>query len=204
MLKHKQSGMTVVEIAVALAISGLLSGVVLAGQIQLRARARFSDAVETLKNDLAKVQNEAVTTVQEAGTGSNPQYYIFFAKRVMFTNNSNLITVDTLLYDPVSNSIVAGSKDPHNLFLPYNTKYLTAGSTGNEILYVRWPSNGNLYTFTPPTGFSSNDHNFASYDLYNASLRASRTFQFSDSDTPAHTATVTANGATDTITRVYH
>lgn len=200
-----QAGISLVEVMLVMTITGLLGGAIVAGQTQLKSRARFTDSIETAKNDLAKIQNEAVTTVQEGGHGNNGSGLIFFAKRVIFTNGSNQMQVDTLLYNPATNAIEPGAQDLHNVSLPGATYQTTIGSltsTGNEVLYVRWPTNGTLYTYTPPIGFS--DHNFSSYDPYQSVNRSTRDFQFKDASITPHTATLSVNGATETITRVFH
>jgi prepilin-type N-terminal cleavage/methylation domain-containing protein len=60
---RRQSGFTLVEVTMTLAISGLLILIAIVGQAQLRRRAQFSDAVERVKNNLNRGRSEAITTV---------------------------------------------------------------------------------------------------------------------------------------------
>lgn len=208
MLKRGQFGFTLIEVTLVLAISGLLGAVALAGQTQLRERARFTDSVEFTMNALAKVRNEANTTVQSLGTGANASGYMFFAKRVKFNLSSDLMNVDTLLFNPATNSIVAGAVDPYTVKLPWDFQYHNAVgaliSSSNEVIFVRWPYTGRLYTYTSTSaGFA--EHTFSSYDPSQwPSTRAIQTYQFSATASTTHSATITIEGSTDTFTKVFN
>jgi hypothetical protein len=203
MLTRRSSGFTIIEATIAMAIAASLASVLFAGRGQLRVRAQFSDAIEATKNTLAKVKSEAVSTVSQ-GAGNSATGQIFFAKRVRFTNGSDTLRVDTLLYDPASNAIVVTPVDAREIKLPWGVRFLSLGSTSREVLFVRWPTNGNLYTYSPPlTGF--NDGDFSSYDpLPTSTGRAAQIYQFADLETPPHTATIEVNGAAGTINRVFN
>ncbi len=204
MLKRSSQGFTVVETILVLSISSLLLSMAIAGQSQLRVRAQFTDSIEKAKITLARAKNEALSTHLK-GSG-NDLGRIFFAKRVIFTPGSNVIDIDTLVISP-TNVISVAPSSAEQIPLPWGVHYVTSASagasTGKEILFIRWPKTGTLYTFTPGLSSPFNDLAFSSYDPLPANPdRASQDFQLIDS--LGHEATISVEGKTDSVSRVFH
>lgn len=204
-----EAGFTLIESMIVLAIGSLLGMMVLFGQGEIRVRVQFADAVELAKNTLVSVKNEANTTVNGGGgSGGTNINQIFFAKRVTFTNNSSTIQVDTLVIDPGFTNINVLPGSTYSTNLPWGVTYKTANSlgvnsTGSEVLFVRWPPTGKLYTFTPSLGGGFNDTNFSSYDPTNLANRTQKDYQLEGADN-LHQAVLQVEGTTGTIGRIFN
>ena len=69
MAKLKQTGFTLIEVILVMAISSSLLLVAFVGQGQLRAQAQFDAAVNKLISSIADAHNEATSGVNVVGTG---------------------------------------------------------------------------------------------------------------------------------------
>lgn len=123
--ESQAKGFTLIEVILALAIASGLLLIVFAGQSQLRARARFSDAVERAKTITMKAKNEAFTTVstETGATYSNT----FFAKVVYFEAGSSTVTVYTLKFD--GNNVLLAPTIDYTADLPYGVKDVDTQNT---------------------------------------------------------------------------
>ncbi len=96
------SGMTLVEVVIALAITGLMVAAALAPGSVFRARTSFTGAIDGLVGKLHGIQNEsahAVTYRPCAGNTCANSQYVAFGKLVEFTSGSGLVRVSTLVAD---------------------------------------------------------------------------------------------------------
>lgn len=197
-----QSGFTLVEVIIVTAIIGLLAVMVLFGRGELRARYQFSGAVEQAKSTLLKVKNEANTTVNDGGgSGGTNESQMFFAKRVRFNQNSGTMQVETFVIErePDETSVVLLANS-HPVELSYAVEFQnTSGSGFNDIWFVRWPANGELYTYTPPPGTA-----LASLGDFNPGAnRGVRSYRIVDPAT-GYTADISVDGMTSAVTRVFN
>ncbi len=107
------SGFTLVEVTLALAISGALVVIAFAGQKQARDRSSFSDAVERANTIILDAKNQAFSTVQNGTNGACPppgQYCnVFLGKVVYFQGSAGDISVYTLTLD--STNVVMATAD---------------------------------------------------------------------------------------------
>lgn len=153
----KQSGFTLVEVVITLAIAGFLIPIIFTGQREVRDRQQFSDAVERVKNNVIGVKNEAFTTVNTRDNGEDegrdPTTYVW-GKYVLFFSEDDRIQVTTLIrFTNDATRIEEG--ESYEITVPHgviNDRSRQAGNPGQYIIFIRDPLNGQLKTYLPRSG----------------------------------------------------
>jgi len=95
MANKRQSGFTLIEIIMTMAISAGLAVVALAGFSAMRAQTQFSDAVERLRE--ATVQRRTETNSAVQFTSGDDASQIAFGRIMTFTPGSGIVQIQTLV-----------------------------------------------------------------------------------------------------------
>lgn len=127
MFKPNERGLTLIEIAVALAIAGILAATVLTGRDQLRAQLQFSESVDQAVQALTSARGEATgavgSTLSGGGTGAvgacGSGSCVIMGKLIKFTNGSGIIQVSTVLENQTSQTIFNTGYNTYNVTLPW-------------------------------------------------------------------------------------
>lgn len=204
MLWHKpQGGFTLVEIVMVTAISGALMAIFIQGYRGVIARSRFSSAIETAKQTMVGVKNEANTTVNIGslkGTDNN----VIVGKMARFSKNSNVITVWSLVGDVAGISNLE-QKDQYTVSLPYGVYFNPPSGTNGYVVFYRSATDGRLSVFTPAIDASVNNCSGGT-----PGLLCNRTYILPQnpttgiypfSDPNGYTAQININASTGAITR---
>jgi prepilin-type N-terminal cleavage/methylation domain-containing protein len=199
-LRCSQSGFTLVELVMVTAIMGMLAVMTIFGDSNTRGRYRFSGAVERAKDVVLKAKNEANTTVNDGGGSAGTDInQVFFAKRVRLRDNLGEVEVATFATErnPSESS-------PLSLINSYTVTMeaglLHTNGVGNaDIWFVRWPVNGELYTYTPPPGAVLG----AFGDFNPGNNRSARNYSFID-PVGGYSAFLTVDGMTSSVTRTFN
>ena len=152
--RWRQSGFTLIEVTLTLAISGLLILIAIVGQVQLRRRAQFSDAVERVKSNLNITRSEANTTVNcrtgavcKVNNGTDPTREIL-GRELIFDPTKNYIQVYSLLRPTSGLSYVAtdSRQMPYAWGLQFQNSIIGGVAAANPAVLVFWrqPSDGRL------------------------------------------------------------
>lgn len=156
-----QSGFTLIEIIMVMAVSAALGSMVLFGQAEVRKRAQFSDGIEKTKNALMGVKNEANTTVNACfvppgpcGSGGDDTSHIVVGKLAEFTDDSSVIQVSTLLarcQDIACNNIdvFLNKRDTYSINIPWGVFFDDSSSDADAIAFIRSPQDGDMTVYTP-------------------------------------------------------
>lgn len=150
--KMDQTGFTLIEIIIAMAIASALGSIVFTGQQAIRGQAQFSDGVERMKNNLTGIMNEANTTVitkAGGGAGRNLTGEQAVGKLVMFQAGSSTMRVWTLVAD--ANFLTLRTEDEYTIQTPWNVRVDGLGSD-QYIAFLRDPGDGLLQIYAPPSG----------------------------------------------------
>ncbi|HVE80745.1 MAG TPA: prepilin-type N-terminal cleavage/methylation domain-containing protein [Candidatus Dormibacteraeota bacterium] len=140
-----QSGFTLVELVLALAISSLLVGGMIAGQSALRQRTNQTASIDQLKNRLEQVRTEAVSSV---AIGQGKSNSTVFGKLVEFEGKSSF-TVSTLLSNDDDDTRKLAKCDSEAVSLPSGLEYNTTKGK-QAIIFTR----SGQKVFTAPTGYT--------------------------------------------------
>jgi prepilin-type N-terminal cleavage/methylation domain-containing protein len=211
-----QSGFTLVEVILALAISALLASIISLGQSGVRSQVQFSDTIDHIRNDLTAARNQATTTVstKPGGAGLDSTHTIF-GKLVTFEPCPpgtvvvcEKYTVTTVTADSAG-VLDYGSiaSDGYTVDLAWNVKYDGYKSTPAQpsytntktyVLFARSQSNGRaqLYFNNDPAAFP-NISNYASSTPTNA-------FDIHFHDLTDHTASVILDPTTGNVSRTIY
>lgn len=91
-----QSGFTLIELIIVMAIGSILTAMALVGFSTWRMQLQFSDSIDSLKETMTALRTESRANINlQAAAGENPAM-VTFGKLVTFTPNSSMIRVDTL------------------------------------------------------------------------------------------------------------
>ena len=202
MLGNKsQSGFTLIEVTLTMAISAMLLVIIFVGQAGIRARAEFAGGIDGLRNDLTGIRNDANTTVDTASGASGQQTgYVVFGKVATFSPATpTSYTVQTVRYN---NSQTGGTLngalsyvDTQTKQFPWGIKYTNTKTS--DILFVRGPSDGQLRVYIVPTlAPSANVSDYSGIAITPASLGFV--------DPRGNTATVTVDPGSGNITRTIY
>lgn len=162
MLKRNHAGFTLIEVIISLAIAATLIPIVIAGQRQIRERAQFLDSIERVDQAIRNVKNEANTTVNTSGNGTNTNSLVV-GKMMQFQLNSSTINVWTircLVTAPQSGQIGCDqpevysfdttfpSTPAYSISIPWNAKFVdplneTSGN-GRYVIFLKNSVNGDL------------------------------------------------------------
>ncbi len=98
---RSQSGMTIVEVVIALAITSLMVAAVLAPGSGFRNRVRFSGAIDIITNQLRGIQNESADAVTQRScpldNSCGNTDYVAYGKVTEFSQDSSDVIVSTLV-----------------------------------------------------------------------------------------------------------
>jgi prepilin-type N-terminal cleavage/methylation domain-containing protein len=169
---QRQSGFTLIELILVMAISGALAAIAMMGFSTLRGQTQFSDSVERLKEDVLKSRQEALSTIKSSG-GTDPTK-VTFGKLLTFTPGSSTVQVQTLV--TINNyqagnvtsptaaqavTISAAPGDTSSYTIPWGITYANTQLTGPplgaiqnsvvKVAYVRSGTDGALQTATSTT-----------------------------------------------------
>lgn len=151
-----QSGFTLIEIMLTLAIASLLAATAFAGQASFRARAQFLDAVERTRNNLVDLENQSTTGFNTGASGGTVPGHTFFGIRVLYYYNNSAFTVDTiynnngsLTYAPQDQRVEDFAYDAH--FTNSSCSCFPAGGNpdADTVVFIQNPSSGKkeVYAF---------------------------------------------------------
>lgn len=167
-------GFTIIEITIVLAIISSLVVIALIGQGDIRARARFNDAVDRTVSELSHIENQANTTYNENQSASRGQdsSRVFFANLVDFKGGSSDIDI-TPLWRPDSScsqaSVCGTTQGTTTTFtIPWAARLSFVGhryvsfarlrTNGQSVTYIADPSTNEVDRFTlNPYLFSDED-----------------------------------------------
>ncbi len=206
MFRHRnERGLTLIEIAIALAIAGLLAATVLTGRDQLRSNIQFSQAIDQAVQVLTTARGEATGTVGStdsspgniAGTGTlagcstSGTDCAILGKLVRF-NGTSIAEVSTVLEDaaPSAGTISKIDYNTYDVTIPWA---VTASPTTYVLLYLDSGGQLQVHNFgtTPPAIGAS---------VASLSPTGSTVINLGS---PGHSATVTMDSLGD-VTRVIH
>lgn len=151
MVKRGQSGFTIIELTLVMAIASTvaLATVGLFGVV--RDQARFSDTMEKLKISVTGARQEALSTIKLSG--GNDESQVTIGRLLIFTPGSSTVQVRTLYTSssdsPTSGQVVSTSENAE-IKLDWLATY--AGAQQAMIAFVRSPTDGVLHTSVDVAG----------------------------------------------------
>lgn len=148
---NNRRGFTLLETTLVLALT-VGSGLLVIGFFSgLRSQAQFSDAVDTVKNELLARRQETLTTIKTAG--GVQKTYISIGRLLTFTPGSSKVKVGSLFMNDEGSSTVrvepsSGSTfvDTSDITIPWGTVYPAACPRTLLVAFIRNPANGSLMT----------------------------------------------------------
>lgn len=204
-LTDKNSGFTLTETIIVLAITALVAAFALTGIGLIQRRTRFRDSVERLVAQLETLKSE-VASGYITGQATVLADRVHFGKVVTFTSGSGTYRVRSLTAPDVDNcaSIAPGAciTNPISAEGVDTTAVLAwqvlVENPARQIAFIIEPSNGdlNVYSLAPGDAITAT----GSYNPANDTTRDT-VIQLSDSN---YQATITVDSETGAITRVYN
>lgn len=167
MSTRAQSGFTLIEITIVMAISSGLAVIALVGFTSLRDQAQFSASVEQFTQSLLSRRQEALTMVKLSGGGDNCTAAVFAAKTceitlgnlITFSPDSAIVRVDTVkmvdVADPKdSQPIIVDGTQNTSFVLRGGVTYIgsSQGTGPLQVAFVRRPLDGQLKTAISSSG----------------------------------------------------
>lgn len=152
---YRQSGFTLLEIVLVLAITAALIAGIFAGQAALLARSNFQQDVEKVKNDLKTLQAQAVTTVNSnpSASAGNSNQQVFGIVALFSSASPNTIQVITLLTAPAGTTLDATTIPPTALSM--RSVSYSSGQQSKAIIFTRSPDF--IYVVNSPGSSPSTD-----------------------------------------------
>lgn len=128
---RSERGLTLIEIMIALAITGLLASAILFGRDNLQQQVKFAQATDQAVIALNNAETESYTTVgHDADTlssvyGTSPSHVVY-GKYVEFTDRSSVVNVYTVLALSkdccVASTTIEAVTLPYSVTLPWGAK----------------------------------------------------------------------------------
>jgi prepilin-type N-terminal cleavage/methylation domain-containing protein len=188
MRRGGQSGFTLVEITIVLAISALLL-LLLSHQHQANSNSAFTGAIDQLQNELTEIKSQALNSKNDVGSGNNSST-IEWGKGVVITGNT--FTEYNLTATSDSNGLtgILPTTTDKVIQLPWQITTSPSGST-LTVAFVRNPGTGSLEIYFPAslTSLAS----YATLPITPATIDLR--------NTDGHSATITIDPASQTISR---
>ncbi len=214
MSKHSQSGYTLIEITIAMAISSMLAAMALMGFTALRSQAQFSNSVEQTTQTVLAKRQEALATVMLSGGGltcvvPSDQCNISFGRILTFTPGSGVVTTESLVTlgnpaPPAAQAVtLAAASETSTYTLPWGVTY-TGSSRGNRIIqvaFVRSAVDGTLQTaVSPDNGWAGRPTGSYQYGDF---APGGGSVQINVLDPTGRRAYLTVNPVNNSVTRTY-
>lgn len=150
MLRSEESGFTLVELTIVLAVSAGLIVIALNGQAKSRQSVQFKYAVERTANVIDVARNNAVNSVDPLNGAGNSTTQIKWGKLVTINAYGSIVTI-TDIVGSNPNQMTDGSAQTLTLGtatdfqIPWGTKY--NGSTKLQFVFHRLLTSGVLVTY---------------------------------------------------------
>lgn len=143
-----QYGFTLIEVIIVLAITMAMAPIVFKGQSTARRNAQLTDAMDRTKNYLQAAKNEANTTVNTRSTGGTDSANAVYGNLVSFSGSTMTVTQYTIPSDIANpGSVTLTQRTSYSKQIPWGMSFVSAGSTGTSIFYIRSLHNGEIQTF---------------------------------------------------------
>jgi prepilin-type N-terminal cleavage/methylation domain-containing protein len=197
-----QSGVTLIEVIIAITIASAMIPIILTGQREIRSRAQFSDGVERLRNNLVQIKNEANTTVSNSQTSTGTTINTVVAGRLVDLNNVagalRLRVTPLLLHedrpDTQPDKLTLDVAAAKNIDIPWQVSIdASQTATPSYLVFLRNDDNGLLQTFFPPIGSATR---FSAYATVPGSV-----LDLHLRDPDGHTAVVSIDQQFGSVTR---
>lgn len=178
--KQNQTGFTIVEVLIVIAISAVLASTIVAWQGKFIENARFTEAMDNIHSQLNKARREVYSVVNEnpgmdchgnSGTAGTNTGCVTFGKAVVFTQGSSQATVKTLVARVSGDDFTdlevrylreIGSLE-RTIDLKWGVEFIRGrrdGATVNTVVFARDFRTGDLQTYVM---YSTNVTNWNSY-----------------------------------------
>ena len=199
MVAQKQSGFSLIEITLVLAISGALLGIAVSGLSGLQGRLHFTGAVDIAKEDVLKLRTDAQSSINEdtVKPGENPALLNYGRLAVVTPTGLKIYTLTTANTDtPLATQIVTATPSPQNdVTFDYGLAP-TATNTVSGFAFTRSLTDGHLQTagFSAPINLLSLTYGtFIGGGSYNIKLN----------DAEGHLATIAVSTSDNGVTRSF-
>lgn len=209
MANKRQSGFTLIEIIITMAISGGLAVIALMGFSAMRSQTQFSDAVERLRESVVQRRTEANSSVQ-LSAGDDPNK-IAFGRIMTFTPGSATVNVQTLVTSS-SESPTAGQSVTPTLdnSVSYTIAWGVVFNKGvgdspvakRQVAFIRSPLDGSLHTAVSGAGGWTLDGsgNYKYSDFITGTIPTGASLQVGNG---SRTATINVDPATNGVGRSF-
>lgn len=190
MRAHTNTGFTLIEVMIVVAISSALATMIVIGHGAFMERARFNDAMDTVLSQLNRSRREVYAVVNEntgrdcsgslnSDTGANTDC-VLFGKAVQFHPDSSQITIRTLVATldgtNFTNQEMAGLREITQMQrtsqLEWGVEFTGDGMSADTIVFGRNFTNGELDTYILPEGRVTN------WNEYTEDARSEADFEF--------------------------
>lgn len=152
MVGIRQTGFSLIEVTIVLAISGLMLAIILLGSGESRSRAQFRQSVESTATKLVQIKNEANSTTGSV-TGKVVEKAVFGTLVEVDSTNMKLV-VTTLVIDNTSEDsarLVTKEGSAQYYDIPWGPNIST---NKGGVVFARRPENGQLRVYALPSGVS--------------------------------------------------
>lgn len=210
MANKRQSGFTLIELIITMAISGGLAVIALMGFSTMRAQTQFSDAVERLRESVVQRRTEANSSVQL--TSGDTQGQIAFGRIMTFTPDSGLVNIRTLRTSsndsPAPGQAVTPTTDNSvDYTIAWGVVFKQGKDTGGytalkrQVAFIRSPRDGSLHSIVSPPGgwIPDASGNYKYSDFITGTVPVGASLQVGDSGT--RRATIDIDPATNGVGR---